>query len=136
MPARSLVLLKTTVAKAQERHSTMRRTLTISAGTISAVALSASVALAGGGVSSVAKGHGEAVSDVAKAADAVSGKSHGEAVSAVAKQHGAAVSAAARAQGQANAAAGKAKANGKGAENSAEGRAHADDATESDHLKD
>jgi hypothetical protein len=112
----------------------MRRTLTASAATLSALALSATVALGGGGVSNVAKGHGEAVSDVANAADAVSGKSHGEAVSAIAKRHGAAVSAAARAQGQAHAAAGKA--HGRGAEQSADGRANRDDADESSRLKD
>jgi len=74
----------------------MRKKLLTSTGTaVTAIALSASVALGGGGVSSVAKGHGEAVSEVAQAADYVSGKARGEAVSALAKQHGAAVSAAA-----------------------------------------
>ena len=95
-----------------------RRILTTGGTALTAVALSASVALGGGGVSGTAKGHGQAVSEVAKAAEAVSGKSHGEIVSAIAKQHGAAVSAAARAQGAANAAAGK----GKGADKSAEGK--------------
>ena len=83
--------------------------ITTTGAAVTAVALSASVALAGGGVSSVYKGHGEAVKAVAQAADYVSGKAHGEAVSALAKQHGAVVSAAAKAQGQAHAAAGKAK---------------------------
>jgi len=87
----------------------MRKIITTTGTAVTAIALSASVALAGGGVSDVAKGHGEAVKAVAQAADYVSGKARGEAVSALAKQHGAAVSAAAKAQGQANAAAGKAK---------------------------
>ena len=110
----------------------MRRTIATTGATVSALALSATVALAGGGVSGVATGHGEAVADVAKAAETVGGKAHGEAVSAIAKQHGALVAAAAKAQGQANAAAGKAK----GAEKSAEGRAKAEDASESSRLKD
>ena len=76
----------------------MRRFLSSLAGTIAIGALSASVVLASGGVSGVAKGHGQAVSDVANAVDYVSGKARGEAVSALAKQHGAIVSAAARAQ--------------------------------------
>jgi len=87
----------------------MRRTLTALAGALSIAFLSTAVALAGGGVSGVAKGHGQAVKEVAQAADYVSGKARGEAVSALAKQHGAIVSAAARAQGAANAAAGKNK---------------------------
>jgi hypothetical protein len=87
----------------------MRRALTTTAGTIALGALSASVALAGGGVSGVAKGHGEAVAEVAKAVEALEGQSHGEAVSAIARLHGAAVSEAARAQGAAKAEAGKAK---------------------------
>jgi hypothetical protein len=95
--------------------------------TVTAVALSATVALAAGGVSATAKGHGQAVKEVAQAADYVSGKARGEAVSALAKQHGALVSAAARAQGAANAAAGKAHASA-GASNGA-------DASESGRLK-
>jgi len=87
----------------------MRRPVTVIAGSATAIALSASIALAGGGVSGVAKGHGQAVKEVAQAADYVSGKARGEAVSALAKTHGAAVSAAAKAQGAANAAAGKDK---------------------------
>jgi uncharacterized protein HemX len=109
-----------------------RRIVTTSATAISAVALSATVALGAGGVSVVATGHGKAVSEVAKAAEAVSGKSHGETVSAIAKQHGKEVSAAARAQGQANAAAGKAK----GKDKSAEAKSKHDDAAESSKLKD
>ncbi len=76
----------------------MRRLIPLIAGPLGVVALSASVALAAGGVSGVAKGHGAAVSDVAQAVDYVSGKARGEAVSALAKQHGAIVSAAAKAQ--------------------------------------
>jgi hypothetical protein len=87
----------------------MRRTFTIIAGTLAIALLSTAAVLAGGGVSGTAKGHGQAVSEVAKAVDYVSGRARGEAVSALAKTHGAAVSAAARAQGQANAAAGKDK---------------------------
>ncbi|HXG26811.1 MAG TPA: hypothetical protein VNL94_08180 [Candidatus Binatia bacterium] len=87
----------------------MRRALTTTAGTIAIGALSASVALAGGGVSDVAKGHGEAVSEVAKAVEALEEQSHGQAVSAIAKQHGAAVSEAAKAMAAEKAAAGKAK---------------------------
>ena len=86
-----------------------RRIVTSIAGTAALGALSASVALAGGGVSSVAKGHGQAVSEVAKAVEAVEGQTHGQQVSAIAKQHGIAVREAARAQGEAKAAAGKAK---------------------------
>jgi hypothetical protein len=121
-------------AERRSNRNTMRRALTIGAATVSALALSATVVVAGGGVSGVAKGHGQAVSEVAAAADAVSGKAHGEAISAIARQHGALVSAAAKAQGQANAAAGQA--NGKGAEKSAEGRAKGDEARESSRLKD
>src|SRR5262245_25248771 len=110
---------------------TMRRTLMTAGSTVTAVALSATVALAGGGVSDIAKGHGEAVKAVAQAAGYVSGKAHGEAVSALAKQHGAIVSAAARAQGQANAAAGKAK----GQQHAAAGSANGDSASESGRLK-
>ena len=87
----------------------MRKIITTTGSAVTAIALSASVALAGGGVSGTAKGHGAAIKAVAQAADYVSGKAHGEAVSALAKQHGAAVSAAAKAQGASNAAAGKAK---------------------------
>jgi hypothetical protein len=112
----------------------MRRTIATTGATVSALALSATVAFAGGGVSGVATGHGEAVADVAKAAETVGGRAHGEAVSAIAKQHGALVAAAAKAQGQANAAAGQS--NGKGAEKSAEGRAKAEDTRESSRLKD
>ena len=109
----------------------MRRTL-ISAGTgLTAITLSATVALAGGGVSDTAKGHGDAVKAVAQAADYVSGKARGEAVSALAKQHGALVAAAARAQGAANAAAGKAKGQG----HAAAGAANGDSASESGRLK-
>jgi hypothetical protein len=109
----------------------MRRTLMTTASTISAVALSATVALAGGGVSDTAKGHGQAVKEVAQAADYVSGKARGEAVSALAKQHGALVSAAAKAQGAANAAAGKAK----GQEHAAAGQANGGAASEPGRLK-
>ncbi|MBI3750755.1 MAG: hypothetical protein HY263_03730 [Chloroflexi bacterium] len=87
----------------------MRRILSIIAGALTVSVLSTAVVLAAGGVSGTAKGHGQAVSAVAQAADYVSGKARGEAVSALAKTHGAAVSAAAKALGQANAAAGKAK---------------------------
>lgn len=109
----------------------MRRTLTSAGATVTAVALSATVVLAGGGVSDTAKGHGEAVKAVAQAADYVSGKARGEAVSALAKQHGALVSAAARAQGAANAAAGKAK----GQAHAAAGQANGAAASESGRLK-
>ena len=91
----------------------MRRTITTAAGTIAIGALSASVALAGGGVSDVAKGHGEAVSEVAQAVEAVSDATHGETVSAIARQHGEAVREAAKAMAEEKAAAGKA--NGQGA---------------------
>ena len=89
----------------------MKKLIATSGTAVTAIALSASVVLAGGGVSGTAKGHGQAVKAVAQAADYVSGKAHGEAVSSLAKQHGATVSAAAKSQGQANAnaAAGKAK---------------------------
>jgi len=86
----------------------MRRLLSIIAGTLTIALMSASIAFAGGGVSGVATGHGQAVKDVAQAVDYVSGKARGEAVSALAKTHGAIVAAAAKAQGAANAAAGKA----------------------------
>jgi hypothetical protein len=118
-------------ANEREIHNLMRRSITTIGTAVTAVALSASVALAAGGVSGTAKGHGQAVSAVAKAADYVSGKARGEAVSALAKQHGAAVSAAAKAQGQANAAAGKAKGDAK----SAAGQANGDDASEQGRLK-
>jgi len=87
----------------------MRRIVTSIAGTAAIGALSASVALAGGVVSGVAKGHGDAVSEVAKAVETLEGQSHGEAVSAVAKLHGQAVSEAAKAMAAEKAAAGKAK---------------------------
>ena len=87
----------------------MRRFLSSLAGTIAIATLSASVVLAGGGVSGVAKGHGQAVSEVANAVDYVSGKARGEAVSALAKQHGAIVSAAAKAQHGVTSPAGKDK---------------------------
>ena len=87
----------------------MKKLISTTGAAVTAVALSASVALAGGGVSGTAKGHGEAVKAVAQAADYVSGKARGEAVSALAKQHGATVSAAAKALGGSQAAAGKAK---------------------------
>jgi hypothetical protein len=87
----------------------MRRALTTIAGTVATGALSASVVLAGGGVSGVATGHGDAVAEVAKAVEATSDATHGEQVSAIARLQGAAVSEAAKAQGAANAAAGKAK---------------------------
>src|SRR5215203_3968595 len=87
----------------------MRRPVTVIAGTLTSAVLSTAVVFAGGGVSGTAKGHGQAVSDVAQAADYVSGKARGQAVSALAKTHGAAVSAAAKAQGGASAAAGKDK---------------------------
>jgi len=96
----------------------MRRLFTTIGAALTAIALSATIAFAGGGVSDVAKGHGEAVSEVAQAADYVSGQARGEAVSALAKQHGAAVSEAARALADASKASGQAK----GAEKSAEGR--------------
>lgn len=109
----------------------MRRTLITAGSTVTAVALSATVALAGGGVSDVAKGHGAAVKAVAQAADYVSGKARGEAVSALAKQHGALVAAAAKAQGAANAAAGKAK----GQAHASSGASNGDAASESGRLK-
>jgi hypothetical protein len=87
----------------------MRRILSIIAGTLTIGLLTAAVALAGGGLSGTAKGHGQAVSDVAQAVTFVSGKARGEAVSALAKAHGAQVSAAAKSFAAANAAAGKAK---------------------------
>ncbi|HSL97572.1 MAG TPA: hypothetical protein VK831_03275 [Candidatus Deferrimicrobiaceae bacterium] len=85
----------------------MRKTLISIATALSLVALSATAALADPPVP--AKGHGEAVSEVAKAVNYVSGQARGEAVSELAKQHGALVSAAAKAHGEAAAAAGKAK---------------------------
>ena len=109
----------------------MRRTLITIGTTLSALALSAGVAFASGGMSATAKGHGQAVSAVAQAADYVSGQARGEAVSTLAKQHGAAVSAAAKAQGQANAAAGKAK----GQANAAAGKTTGTDASEQGRLK-
>ena len=110
----------------------MRRAITTGAAASTAILLSATVAFAG--VSDVAKGHGKAVSEVAKAADFVSGRAHGEAVSTLAKQHGAEVSAAARAQAAANKA-GKGKGNGKGAEKSAEGKAKGANAGEPGRIK-
>jgi len=109
----------------------MRKILATTGASATALALSATVALAGGGVSGVAKGHGEAVADVAKAAETVGSRAHGDAVSAIAKQHGAEVSAAAKALGEANAAAGKTK----GAAKAAEGQARGDDAREESRLK-
>lgn len=87
----------------------MRRILSIIAGTLAIAMLTAAVAVAHGGVSDTAKGHGQAVSDVAQAVEALSDSARGETISALAKAHGALVSAAAKAQGAANAAAGKAK---------------------------
>jgi hypothetical protein len=109
----------------------MRRTLMTAGSALTAITLSATVALAAGGVSDTAKGHGDAVKAVAQAADYVSGKARGEAVSALAKQHGALVSAAARAQGAAAAAAGKAK----GQDHAAAGSTNGDAASESGRLK-
>ena len=99
----------------------MRRTIKAAGGTVAALALTASTALAGGGVSDVAMGHGDAVKEVAQAADYVSGQARGEAVSALAKQHGAEVSAAAKAMAETKAEAGKSK----GAEKAAQGKANA-----------
>jgi hypothetical protein len=93
----------------------------------SIVVASASVVLA----TSPSDKHGAEVSAVAKAANFVSGRTHGQAVSALAKTHGAEVSAAARAKGAANAAAGKAK----GAAAAAAGKANGDAASESGRLK-
>ena len=87
----------------------MRRIISITAGTVSVAVLSTAMVFASGGVSGVAKGHGQAVSQVHDAVDYVSGKARGEAVSAAAKAHGALVAAAAKDLGGANAAAGKAK---------------------------
>jgi len=120
-----------TQTHAQDSRFLMRRIVTTIGTAGTAIALSASVALAAGGVSATAKGHGQAVSEVAQAAGYVSGKARGEAVSALAKQHGALVSAAARAQGAANAAAGKAK----GAAHAAAGAANGADASEPGRLK-
>ena len=99
----------------------MRRTMLSIGAALTAIALSATIVLAGGGVSDTAKGHGEAVKAVAQAADYVSGKARGEAVSALAKQHGEEVSAAAKALAEAKAAARQAK----GAEKAAAGKANA-----------
>jgi hypothetical protein len=107
----------------------MRRTLITTGTALAAIALSASVALAD--QSAIAKGHGAAVADVAKAVTYVSGRARGEAVSALAKTHGATVSAAARVQAEANAAAGKAK----GAEKAAAGKATGAAASEPGRLK-
>jgi hypothetical protein len=109
----------------------VRRLLPTIGATLTAGLLSATVVLAGGGMSDAAKGHGQAVSEVAKAVDFVSGKAHGEAVSAMAKGHGAAVSAAARAQAASN----KGNGQGRGAEQSAEGKAKANSASEPGRLK-
>ena len=84
-----------------------KRSISTAFAALAITALSATAVLAAppGG----ATNHGSSVSAVARAATAVSGKSHGEIVSALAKTHGAQVSAAARAKGEAAAAAGKAK---------------------------
>jgi len=87
----------------------MRKVLSIVTGTLTIAALSTAIVFASGGVSGVAKGHGQAVSAVAQAVTDLTGKARGQAIAAVAKAHGAVVSAAAKAQGGANAAAGKAK---------------------------
>jgi hypothetical protein len=87
----------------------MRRIISIIAGAVTIATLSTAVVLASGGVSGVAKGHGQAVSAVANAVNDLTGKARGQAIAALAKTHGATVSAAAKAQGAANAAAGKAK---------------------------
>src|SRR5258706_13296810 len=79
---------------------TMRRTLISAGSTLTAIALSATGALAAGGVSAVATGNGKAVSAAARA-DYSSGQDRGAAVSALARQHGALVSAAAQAPAQA-----------------------------------
>jgi hypothetical protein len=88
----------------------MRRILSTIAGAATIATLTATVALAGGGVSGVATGHGQAVSAVTDAVTYVSGQAKGAAISALAKTHGATVSAAAKALGAANAAAGQDKA--------------------------
>jgi hypothetical protein len=87
----------------------MRRILSTIAATATIATLTATVAFAGGGVSGVATGHGQAVSDVTDAVTYVSGQAKGAAISALAKTHGATVSAAAKLLGEANAAAGKDK---------------------------
>jgi hypothetical protein len=111
-------LYRETSIDAPEGHRHMKkRTISTILAAISTVALSATAVLAGQPVG--AGDHGAAVSAVAKAHDAVSGRAHGEAVSALAKTHGAEVSAAARAKGAAAGAAGRAK----GASASAAGKA-------------
>ncbi len=112
----------------------MTRRIIPAGAAIGLLALSASVVFANPPVP--AKGHGQAVSEVARAADYVSGKSRGEAVSALAKQHGALVSAAARELGGDAAAQGKAKGQARadagsanGATASEPGRLKAADAT-------
>lgn len=85
----------------------MRRTIIAASTAVALLGATAGAALADPPVP--AKGHGQAVSEVAQAAEYVSGKARGEAVSALAKQHGALVSEAAKAHGAAAAAAGKAK---------------------------
>jgi hypothetical protein len=109
----------------------VRRAIFSIGAALTAGLLSASVMLAGGGVSGSAKGHGKAVAEVGQAVEFVSGKARGEAVSAMAKGHGAIVSAAARAQAAAN----KANGAGHGAEQSAEGKAKGAAASEPGRLK-
>ena len=98
---------------------------------ISIVALSASAVVAAQPPG--ATGHGEAVSEVARAVESLSDMTHGERVSALAKTHGAAVSAAARAQGAAASAAGKA--NGASAAAAAHGQGQGAVASEPGRLK-
>lgn len=84
-----------------------KRLITTTIGAISIVAFSATAV--GAAQPTGAGDHGTAVSAVAKAHDAVSGRAHGAAVSDLAKTHGAAVSAVAKAKGAAASAAGKAR---------------------------
>jgi hypothetical protein len=83
----------------------MNRITRIAATTVTVVAFSATAALAG---TPTDANHGDAVSEIAKAADFASGRAHGAAVSAEAKTWGAIRSAEARAKAKAHAAQGKA----------------------------
>jgi hypothetical protein len=87
----------------------MRRILLIITGALTIATLSTAVAFASGGVSGVAKGHGQAVPAVGQAVTDLTGKARGQAVAALANAHGKTVMAAAKLLGPANAAAGKAK---------------------------
>jgi len=134
------VPIRTNRIRPEELSRMKNRVIPTIVAAISIVALSATAVL--GAQPPGAGDHGAAVSAVAKAHDALTGRAHGAAVSALAKTHGAEVSAAAKAKGAANAAAGKAKGaaasaagKAKGAEAAAAGKAKGAAASEPGRLK-